>query len=267
MLRRITRAVYARLLIGLARLALLLVNDTTHAQFMKIAVRARGWPIETGGDGPHFNDVPTDHPFYDFIETAWYDGLTTGYKCGGEGEPCPGVYFRPNAKITRAEMCKIVVLAHGLHIDTSGGPHFTDVPTEHLFYNFIETAWRHGFIKGYSDNTFRPNKKATSGEMAVLLSKAIVTPPAPALASVRIKDSAFVPQDMTISAGTPVRWTNFDSAQHTSRSDSGIWDSGTLDQNQFYMLTLDSPGEYPYHCAGHPTMTGTITVNAPTTEE
>ena len=49
--------------------------------------------------------------------------------------------FRPYNNTTRGQLTKIVVLAEACHIDTTGGPHFTDVPTTNPFFAFIETAY------------------------------------------------------------------------------------------------------------------------------
>ncbi len=77
---------------------------------------------------------------------------------------------------------------------------------------------------------------------------------------VSIQGFAFIPQDLTVSHGTTVRWTNLDGPPHTSTSDDGIWDSGTLSTGQTYTFTFGPSGIYPYHCEIHPTMTATITV-------
>ena len=77
---------------------------------------------------------------------------------------------------------------------------------------------------------------------------------------VSIQGFAFIPQDLTVTHGTTVRWTNLDGAPHTSTSDDGIWDSGTLTTGQTYTFAFGPSGTYPYHCEIHPTMTATITV-------
>src|SRR4051812_10296023 len=120
-------------------------TDTTRGQLTKIVVLAEGFPIDTTG-GPHFTDVPTNNPFYPFVETLYNRGLISGY---GDGT------FRWGNNITRAQLTKIVVLAEGWPIDITGGPHFTDVGANNPFYPFIETAYNHAIISGYSDNTFR----------------------------------------------------------------------------------------------------------------
>ena len=77
---------------------------------------------------------------------------------------------------------------------------------------------------------------------------------------VSIQGFAFIPQDLTVTHGTTVRWTNLDGAPHTSTSDDGIWDSGTLSTGQTYTFTFGPSGTYPYHCEIHPSMTATVTV-------
>jgi hypothetical protein len=53
-----------------------------------------------------FGDVPTDHPYFRFIEALYASGITAG--CGA-GNYCPG-----NA-ITRGEMAVFLAKALGLH--------------------------------------------------------------------------------------------------------------------------------------------------------
>ena len=81
---------------------------------------------------------------------------------------------------------------------------------------------------------------------------------------VSIVDFAFNPSDLTIAAGTTVTWTNNGTFQHTSTSDAGLWDSGTLNTGQSFAYTFNTPGIYTYHCTFHKlSMHGTITVMAP----
>ena len=141
-------------------------NNTTRGQLTKIVVLAEGFSINTTG-GPHFTDVPASNPFYAFIETAYNRGLISGYSDGT---------FRWGANVTRGQLSKIVVLAQAWPIDTTGGPHFTDVPASNSFYNFVETAFHHGVISGYSDGTFRPNNNATRGQISKIVYTAITQP-------------------------------------------------------------------------------------------
>lgn len=75
-----------------------------------------------------------------------------------------------------------------------------------------------------------------------------------------IKNFAFSPATLTVSAGTKVTWNQQDGAPHTVTADDGSFSSGTLAQGQSYSFTFATPGTYTYHCAIHPMMKGTVIV-------
>ncbi len=141
-------------------------NNATRAQLTKIVVLARGWNANCPGT-PHFSDVPTNHPFYCYIETAYAHGAITGY---GDGT------FRPDNSLTRGELCKVVQLSFGWATDTQGGPHFADVPQNDPLYTYIETCYNHSLIAAYSDGTFRPNNNATRSQICVTVYRAMTNP-------------------------------------------------------------------------------------------
>jgi hypothetical protein len=141
-------------------------NNTTRGQLSKIIVLAEGWAIDTSG-GPHFSDVPTTNPFYQYIETAYNHGVISGYADGT---------FRWGNNVTRAQLSKIVVSAEGWPIITTGGPHFSDVPPTDPFYGYIETAYDHNIISGYADRTFRPGANATRGQISKIVYNAVTSP-------------------------------------------------------------------------------------------
>lgn len=141
-------------------------NTTTRGQLSKIVVLAEGWAIDTSG-GPHFSDVQTSNPFYDYIETAYNHSIISGYADGT---------FRWGNNVTRAQLTKIIVLAEGWAIDTTGGPHFSDVPASDAFYTYVETAFNHSIISGYADGTFRPGNSATRGQIAKIVYNAVTGP-------------------------------------------------------------------------------------------
>ncbi len=67
--------------------------------------------INTQVSGQTYTDVPTDSPFYLFIERLSLLNVMGGYPCGGEGEPCDAQnrpYFRPGNSVTRGQAAKIV---------------------------------------------------------------------------------------------------------------------------------------------------------------
>jgi len=71
---------------------------------------------------------------------------------------------------------------------------------------------------------------------------------------------AFMPDDLEIAAGTTVTWTNTDSVAHTSTSNASGWDSGIIAPGRQFSFTYQTPGTFPYHCAIHPGMVGTVVV-------
>ena len=137
-------------------------NNATRGQISKIIVLASGMPINTTG-GPHFSDVPgppNAHTFYDYIETLANAGVIIGYNDGT---------FRPGNNVTRGQISKMIVLGANMPINTSGGPHFSDVPgppNAHTFYDYIETLANAGVIIGYNDGTFRPGNNVTRGQLS-----------------------------------------------------------------------------------------------------
>lgn len=85
--------------------------------------------------------------------------------------------------------------------------------------------------------------------------------------TVIMKNFAFNPSEATVTKGTTVTWINQDSADHQVTSDASgtnaqgeVFSSNNLPDGASYSHTFDRTGLYPYHCAIHPTMTGTITV-------
>jgi plastocyanin len=78
--------------------------------------------------------------------------------------------------------------------------------------------------------------------------------------SVGIENFAFAPADVTAAVDETITWTNSDSAPHTATLDDGACDTGNIAQDASAGLVFDAAGTYPYHCAIHPNMMGTITI-------
>ncbi len=132
---------------------------TTRAQLAKIIVLAERWPFDLLGS-PHFTDVASSNPFYVYVETVRNHGLMSGYS---------DRTFRPNDDITRAQLCKVIVLVRHWDITTGDGPHFKDVPTTDVFYGYIETARAWSVVSGYEDGTFRPGNNTTRAELTKIV--------------------------------------------------------------------------------------------------
>jgi len=78
--------------------------------------------------------------------------------------------------------------------------------------------------------------------------------------SVEIRDSKYAPEDLVVAPGTTVRWVNQDEETHTVTSTTEAFKSGGLNLGDEYTHTFAAPGVYPYTCALHEFMHGTIVV-------
>jgi ribosomal protein L30/L7E len=144
-------------------------NNATRGQITKILVLAEGWTQVCSTQD--FSDVPPGSTFYCFIETALAHGIISGY---------PDGKFRPGNNVTRGQLSKMVVLAEGWPMNTPSTPTFRDVPAGSTFYQYIETAFQHGIINGYSCGTdcleFRPGNDSTRGQIAKIVYLVITNP-------------------------------------------------------------------------------------------
>src|SRR2546425_8078529 len=79
-------------------------------------------------------------------------------------------------------------------------------------------------------------------------------PPAP---------GCFSPNPIAIKVGDTVTWTNNGAVTHTSTSNTGAWNTGNVAPGTTSAaVTFTSAGTFAYHCAIHPSMTGTVVVSA-----
>jgi plastocyanin len=69
----------------------------------------------------------------------------------------------------------------------------------------------------------------------------------------------FTPASLTVAAGTTVTFGNNDNYQHTTTSDTNLWNA-TLNPAGTFTFQFNTPGTYTYHCSLHPAEKGTIIV-------
>ncbi|MCC3372710.1 S-layer homology domain-containing protein [Cohnella sp. REN36] len=87
-------------------------------------------------------------------------GLITGFEDGS---------VKPNRDVTRAEFVTLVNKSQGLTAQAAIA--FKDVKEGNWFYGEVAKAQQGGYISGYSDQTFKPNKQISRQEAAVILAK------------------------------------------------------------------------------------------------
>jgi plastocyanin len=101
---------------------------------------------------------------------------------------------------------------------------------------------------------------ALSVAAAVAPSAARSDAAAPRAVTVEIRDMKYVPENLTVAAGTTVTWVNKDQAPHTVTDRSRGFASAALDTGERYSYTFTKPGEFAYFCALHPFMTARVAV-------
>jgi plastocyanin len=105
------------------------------------------------------------------------------------------------------------------------------------------------------------DSSTTTPSAATTPAGTITTAPAPgADTEVSIENFEYIPETITVAAGTRVVWTNQDSIQHTVTHRNDLFDSGLMGRGESFSYTFNEPGEYEYYCIPHPFMVGRVTV-------
>lgn len=137
-------------------------NDISRAEVATIFFRlltdeAREQYTTTAGN---FTDVKAGMWCNRAIATLTNMGIIKGYTDGS---------FRPNADITRAELATIIARFAKLDVNTET---FSDI-TGHWAQKSIELAAGNGWINGYTDGTFRPNKSIIRAETFAMINRVL----------------------------------------------------------------------------------------------
>jgi plastocyanin len=107
---------------------------------------------------------------------------------------------------------------------------------------------------------------ALTGLVLLAAPAAAAAPVAPAAAqageeAARIVDFDFAPRELTVAAGTTVRWSNTGQRPHTATDRGGTFDTKPIDPGASAEVTLSTPGTYFYFCRINPAkMNGTLVV-------
>jgi plastocyanin len=75
-------------------------------------------------------------------------------------------------------------------------------------------------------------------------------------------DNFYRPRTLRVDKGTRVMWRNNGSRPHTTTSNRGLWNSGTLEPGETFARRFRKVGTFRFHCEIHDGMTGKIVVRA-----
>jgi murein DD-endopeptidase MepM/ murein hydrolase activator NlpD len=124
---------------------------------------------------PYFTDVPSNHPFFRYIQRLKDLGVTAG---------CTPTAYCPNDPVLRGQMAAFLIRGNeGVPSTTPigyyGDQFFTDVTSTNAFYPYVQTMRSQGITNGCTTTQYCPNDPVTRGQMAPFLIRSFFTPHVP----------------------------------------------------------------------------------------
>ena len=167
----------------------------------------------------------TKSGFRDVATGSWYNTYVATLNNAGVITDSSNGYFRPNEAITRAELA--AMLAN--FTETAGAAnYFNDVSSSYWAANAIAICAKLGWITGYPDGSFRPDRNVTRAELMAMINRATGRAPKSA--------DAFLPGMKTWSDNTADKWYYLDVQEATNShsytvKDSEKWTALNADPN------------------------------------
>ena len=167
----------------------------------------------------------TKSGFRDVASGSWYNTYVATLNNAGVITDSSNGYFRPNEAITRAELAAMLAK---FSETTSAANYFNDVSAKYWAANAIAICAKLGWITGYPDGTFRPDKNVTRAELMAMINRATGRAPKSA--------DAFLPGMKTWSDNTADKWYYLDVQEATNSHSytvkgSETWTALTSDPN------------------------------------
>ncbi|HUP83085.1 MAG TPA: hypothetical protein VM284_02730 [Candidatus Limnocylindria bacterium] len=113
---------------------------------------------------------------------------------------------------------------------------------------------------GGGNRTASPGAPTSGGPTGTPAAAAVICGATGSGTAVSIADFTYNPNSATEAVNGFVNWTNNDGAAHTVTFDSGP-DCGQLSGGGTVTAQFTVAGAYPYHCAIHPNMHGSVVIS------
>lgn len=167
----------------------------------------------------------TKSGFRDVASGSWYNTYVATLNNAGVITDSSNGYFRPNEAITRAELAAMLAK---FSETTGAANYFNDVSAKYWAANAIAICAKLGWITGYPDGTFRPDKNVTRAELMAMINRATGRAPKSA--------DAFLPGMKTWIDNTSDKWYYLDVQEATNSHSytvkgSETWTALTSDPN------------------------------------
>ncbi|MFP4979238.1 S-layer homology domain-containing protein, partial [Paenibacillus sp. CN-4] len=153
-------------------------SGLTRAQMAAILARLMGYTGAQESSATVYPDVAKTHWAAGAIAVMKEKGLMIGDRSGA---------FHADQAITRAELAAVAARISNLETAADRMPAFGDT-AGHWAADAIAASWKAGWIKGYADGTFRPNKAVSRAEAVVLLNRVFRRGPLQGMSSSSWKD-------------------------------------------------------------------------------
>ena len=149
--------------------------------------------------------LSTKSGFRDVTAGSWYNTYVATLNNVGVITDSANGYFRPNEAITRAELAAMLA---SFTETTRAANYFDDVSANHWAANAIAICAKLGWINGYPDGSFRPDRNVTRAELMAMINRATGRAPKSA--------DAFLPGMKTWSDNTADKWYYLDVQEATN---------------------------------------------------
>jgi len=135
--------------------------DRTVTRAEATAILSRAYQLTKQKD-IHYIDLLPDHWAYTYIARAAQSGIIDGY---------PDRSFAPNQPVSRMEMISMFARSMNKSGQQQGDVPFADVDNNYWGAGILKQMKAEGWIGGYADGTFRPDRQATRAEFVAMLAQ------------------------------------------------------------------------------------------------
>ncbi len=248
---------------------------------MKIILNAAKIDSTTSTRNAPFTDISQSEWYAPYLNKAYDLGIIEGYTDGT---------FKPTQTVNLVENLKILLNTYKINLSsvvTTTNP-FADAFADQWYAKYVQYAKDKKLILADAENKVYPAQGMTRGKLAELAYRLIIVQEqkldyfgqvkdVPPLADeqlvntvwdntldISISSSKFSVSNLLVPQGAKVRWINNDSVDHQIVSDTaGKFSSNVLKSGDSFTFTFNELGTFGYHCALHPSMTGSLNVKLP----
>lgn len=140
-------------------------GNVTRAETAAILYRIMGDACQSyyKTNSSSYSDVARGDWYNTYVATLENAGVIVDTRTNGK--------FRPNDAITRAELASMIVQFAGL--ESASAAKFNDVGSRYWAAEEIAIAAKMGWINGYPDGSFRPDRNVTRAELMAMVNRAL----------------------------------------------------------------------------------------------